>query len=111
MLQRAAATVGRMWAWRDSPIRAGCHQPIDLGGKALGALPGRARANDFAGQHAAQEQIRAVVERGDAVAFGTDAGDANVARRRQVPAGQAPNAESPVCARPRISACTSCVPS
>ena len=45
---------------------------------------------------------RVPFDRADPVAVQADAVD---------PRGQPPNAERPVCARPRINACTSCVPS
>jgi hypothetical protein len=98
MLQRAAATFVRVRARRSLSLGAGDKQFADIGGKTVTAFQRGARADQFTGQNIAQEQLRAVFERRDAIAFGTDISDTNLGRN------QAPNAESPVCARPRISA-------
>ncbi len=61
--------------------------------------------DELARQRAGEEERGAVGAVRDPVAIRAQAMDADVGR------AQAPKAERPVCARPRMSACTSCVPS
>ena len=73
-----------------------------------GAAAGGAGPDALARKRAGDEAARAVDD-GDAVAGGAECFDRKCAWRAAQPAF--PNAFNPVCARPRISAWMSCVPS
>jgi hypothetical protein len=99
-----------MPAGRLNPLITRDQDGFTLRRPALATLGDGTYAHCLTGQHVAQEHRRAVVQFGDPVALRTNADDADVLGWGQ-PKGQAPKADRPVCARPRISACTSCVPS
>ena len=104
MLQDAATALAEMHAGRRN---AGFAVMFDFGARcepAVALAPQSFDPHVFAGQRIRNIERRAVGSAGDAVALGADAIDGNRF-------GGQPNAFSPVCARPRISACTSCVPS
>jgi hypothetical protein len=104
MLQRAAAARGRVRAWRRDPVDACGEQCLHIGGEAVASFVRDPRAYALAGQHATQEQRDSIIQLGDPVAIGADTRDAGFAAERRGSRRQAPNADSPVCARPRISA-------
>ncbi len=105
MLGDAAAADAEMPARRRDTLGARLDHGLQGGRPAVAALSLETNAHQFAGQRARDIGRRAVSQVPDAVAVRAEARDTQQRRR------QPPNALSPVCARPRISACTSCVPS